>query len=213
MIGSVRRGRGCTSQCGVNGEDDAATDDALSRWSLPADSCLVTRRRSLLARALLRERLVRAAGLSHGWNFGSEESGRPFVRNPDSNCIPSISLSHSGGWVACAVSYSGAIGIDIEVHRPKRNLAGIAATAFGPDEQSEVVVDGASAFYRIWTLKEAMAKASGIGVAQVADRVDRVPKTPKTGAWRMTVGGTPWWLAYTTPVSALSLAVAIRDPD
>jgi 4'-phosphopantetheinyl transferase len=194
------------SECGT------AAGDALLRWSLPADNFPGARRRSLLARALLRRMLFQTTGIPHGWVFDVEPSGRPIVRNADCERVPSISLAHSGGWVAIAASDAGAIGIDIEVHRPRRNFSGIAAAAFGPDERLMVAADGDTTFYRIWTLREAMAKASGEGIAEVADRIDRVAYGPKEGVWRTSIGTTPWLLAHTTPVSGLSLAVAIRGP-
>jgi 4'-phosphopantetheinyl transferase len=167
----------------------------------------------MLTRALLRRMLVQTTGIPPGgWVFDVEPSGRPIVRNADCERIPSISLAHSSGWVAIAASNAGAIGIDIEAHRPRRNFSGIAATAFGPDEQRLVAADGAASFYRIWTLREAMAKASGEGIAEVADRIDRVANGPKEGVWRASIGTTPWLLAHTTPVSGLSLAVAIQGP-
>ena len=187
--------------------------DALLRWSLPSDNFPGARRRSLLARALLRRMLVQTTGIPPGgWVFDVEPSGRPIVRNVACDRVPSISLAHSGGWVAITASDAGAIGIDIEVHRPRRNFSGIAAAAFGPDEQWLVAADGAASFYRIWTLREAMAKASGEGIAEVADRIDRVANGPKEGVWRASIGTTRWLLAHTTPVSGLSLAVAIRGP-
>ena len=142
---------------------------------------------------------------------GSEPSGRPIARSATCHRIPSVSLSHSGGWVACAVADAAAVGIDIEVHNLRRNFTGIAAAAFGPEEQWRIAGEGPSAFYRIWTLKEAMAKASGVGIAPVADRTDRVAKGPKEGVWRANVGATSWWLAHRTPVAGLSLAVATPD--
>jgi hypothetical protein len=56
-----------------------------------------------------------------------------------------------------------------------------------------------------------MAKASGAGIAQVADSVDRVAEGPKEGFWQAMISGTAWWLAHTTPVSGLGVAVALRD--
>ena len=192
-------------------ESGTTADDILLRWSLPADKFSGARRRSLLARALLRRMLVHTTGIPlRGWVFEAQPSGRLIVQNASCGRVPSISLSHSGGWVAVAVSDAGAIGIDIEVHRPHRNFNGIAAAAFGPDEQWLVAADGAAGFYRIWTLKEAIAKASGEGIAMVADRTDRVANGPKEGVWRVSIGATPWLLAHATPVSGLSLAVAIR---
>jgi 4'-phosphopantetheinyl transferase len=193
-------------------EYGAAADDALRRWSLPTDNFSGARRRSLLARAMLRRMLVHVTGIPPlGWTFDAEASGRPIARNVNCDRIPSISLSHSGGWVAVAVSDVGPVGIDVEVHRPRRNFDRIAAAAFGPEEQCLVAADGAPGFYRIWTLKEAMAKASGTGLAEVADRTDRAACGPKEGAWRANVGTTPWWLAHATPVPSVSLALAIRD--
>jgi phosphopantetheinyl transferase len=194
-------------------ERGTTADDALLRWSLPADNFPGARRRSLLARALLRRMLVQTTGIPPGgWVFDVEPSGRPIVRNADCERVPSISLAHSGGWVAIAASDAGAIGIDIEVRRPRRNFSGIAAAAFGPDEQLLAAADGDTTFYRIWTLREAMAKASGKGIAEVVDRIDRVANGPKEGVWRASIGATPWLLAHTTPASGLSLAVAIRGP-
>jgi 4'-phosphopantetheinyl transferase len=188
-------------------------DDTLLRWSLAADHFPGARRRSLLARALLRRMLVQTTGISpEGWVFDVESSGRPIARNAVCDRVPSISLAHSGGWVAVAASDAGAIAIDIEVHRPHRNFCGIAAAAFGPGEQWLVAADGVASFYRIWTLREAMAKASGEGLAEVVDRTDRVATGPKEGVWRTSIGLTPWLLAHTTPVSGLSLAMAVRGP-
>ena len=190
-------------------EYGAVADNVLVRWSLPADNFSGARRRSLLARAMLRRMLVRVTGIPLGWMFDAEPSGRPIARNASCRRIPSISLSHSDGWVAVAVSNAGPIGIDIEVHRPRRSFNQVAAAAFGPDEQGLVAAEGAPAFYRIWTLKEAMAKASGAGLAEVADRIDRAASGPKEGVWRANVGGTPWWLAHARPLMSVSLALAI----
>jgi 4'-phosphopantetheinyl transferase len=191
------------SECG------AAADDVLVRWSLPVDHFSGARRRSLLARAMLRRMLVHITGIPSGWTFDAEPSGRPIARNANCGRVPSISLSHSAGWVAVAVSNAGAVGIDIEAHRPRRNFSEIAAAAFGPHEQWLVAAEGAPAFYRIWTLKEAMSKASGVGLVEVADRIDRAAKGPKEGAWRANVGSARWWLAHATPVPRVSLALAM----
>ena len=195
-------------------ERSVLADRALLHWSLPSDRFPGARRCSLVARALLRQMIGQATGTPpDGWTFEAEPSGRPIARNPRCRRIPSVSLSHSGGWVACAVSSARAVGIDIEVYNPRRNFTRIAAAAFGPDEQWLVAEDGAAGFYRIWTLKEAMAKASGEGIAEVTDRTDRVAYGPTEGVWRVSIGATPWLLAHTTPVSGLSLAVAIRDHE
>ena len=75
---------------------------------------------------------------------------------------PGFSISHSGRWVACAVSAATALGLDIEMRDATRDLAALAQQAFDADEvrQWEALpatrrVDG---FYRMWSTKEARFK-------------------------------------------------------
>lgn len=119
-----------------------------------------------------------------------------------------ISLSHSHASLACAATRLGPVGIDLEVARPHRDLAGIAGFAFGPKEQSRAAAEGADGFYRIWTLREAIAKADGIGLAQAADRNDRVESGPATGDWCWQ----GWHLTHRVLDPGKHLAIAVRAP-
>jgi 4'-phosphopantetheinyl transferase len=114
------------------------------------------------------------------FDLAAEPSGRPMVMGrPDIF----ISISHSRGTLACAATFAGPLGIDLEIARPDRDLSGIAAFAFGPGERQRAAAEGPDGFYRIWTLREAIAKAEGVGLAQVADRLDRVDTGPGVGDW------------------------------
>lgn len=75
-----------------------------------------------------------------------------------------FNLSHAGDFVACAVSRAP-VGIDIEGSRPYREK--VAERFFSPQERAWMA-DGAPAqrFFALWTLKEAYAKAVGIGIGQ-----------------------------------------------
>ncbi len=190
-------------------EQSEAARDAMRRWARPCDAYSHERARGLLARSLLRGLLVEMTGAEPScWMFETEPSGQPVARRGGGDSGPSIAISHSGGWVACAASARGRVGIDIERHRPGRDIAGIAGLAFGGGERRDVERGGAAAFYRIWTQREALAKARGRGLAEAADGVDRAAGFPGDGAeWRR-IGGETWWLAQATPVEGLSLAVA-----
>jgi 4'-phosphopantetheinyl transferase len=142
--------------------------------------------------------------------FDVENSGRPIVRRKGCGPVPSIAISHSGGWVACAVASRGQIGIDIEAYRPGRDITGIAELAFGAGERRDVEREGAAAFYRIWTSREALAKARGRGLAEAADGIDRVAGSPANGVQLWHIDGEAWWLAHATPVQDLTLALAFR---
>jgi 4'-phosphopantetheinyl transferase len=141
-----------------------------------------------------------------GFEIAAEPGGRPVVvGRPDLF----ISISHSRTSLACAVTFAGPLGIDLEIARPGRDLAGIATFAFGPGEQQRAAADGPDGFYRIWTLREAIAKADGIGLAQVADRQDRVDAGPNVGDWCWQ----GWHLTHRILAPGKHLAIAALAPQ
>lgn len=86
---------------------------------------------------------------------------------------PSFNVSHSADAVVVAIAEKGRVGVDVERVRPVQRMAGVAARKFAPAEQAwfEAAGTGADAdernvaFFRIWTRKEAFAKALGRGLA------------------------------------------------
>jgi hypothetical protein len=74
--------------------------------------------------------------------------------------VPKFTLSHSGDWIACAVHPSVAIGLDVECMDATRDLGGIGALTFVADEHSWLLSQPSltSAFYRLWTGREALIK-------------------------------------------------------
>lgn len=71
----------------------------------------------------------------------------------------SISLSHSKGLIFLAVSRSNiSFGVDIEKRNTKRDFSLLAKNFFHVNEVEQIEQRGAEAFYRIWTLKEAISK-------------------------------------------------------
>lgn len=97
--------------------------------------------------------------------------GKPFLEYPcprDSEGL-SFNLSHSGSHAVLAVwEGGGAIGVDIEAHRPDRPFIKLATRYFAESEQA--LLRGAPAheqmgcFYDLWTLKESYLKARGTGL-------------------------------------------------
>ena len=94
-----------------------------------------------------------------------------------------FNLSHSGEWCVCAFVTQGRIGVDIESHRPGRDIFAIAEHFFHPDEQALIhaAEDSQQCFYQLWVLKEALLKVQGLGLRiplhQVCFRLQR-------GQWR-----------------------------
>jgi phosphopantetheinyl transferase len=81
-----------------------------------------------------------------------------------------VSIAHSAGLIACAVAESRRLGVDLEQRGArKRDLAEVAGATLHPLELAEMARLPAPArrdfFLRLWTLKEALAKALGEGLA------------------------------------------------
>ena len=72
-----------------------------------------------------------------------------------------MSISHSGRWVACAVSADTQLGLDVELLDASRDWPALAKHAFDPP----VEVTSMAQFYRQWTAQEATFKA-GLNVGQ-----------------------------------------------
>ena len=187
-------------------------EEALAGWSSADDRQETTRPAGLLCRALLRGVLASSTRFPSNWRIGKAGDGKPFARHAGGTDTPSVSISHSGTWSACAVSLEGDVGIDIEQLRCDRDLSAIAAWAFGPLECGEVAAEGCNRFYAIWTLREAMAKALGAGLVMVADRRDRVAGGDNDDFRLLSVDRESWQVIHQMPNSDLSLAIALRLP-
>ncbi|HTF96112.1 MAG TPA: 4'-phosphopantetheinyl transferase superfamily protein [Cellvibrio sp.] len=92
--------------------------------------------------------------------------GKPFISNSDLR----FNLSHSGNWVVLALAREVELGVDIEQIKKGRDLLSIAESYYHPDEfaQLQQFTDPAAKidfFYQLWTLKEALLKALGVGIS------------------------------------------------
>ena len=67
-----------------------------------------------------------------------------------------LSISHSGGWTACALG-SAPLGLDLEAPQRARDIDGLVALCCTPGEQA-LLAQSSIAFYELWTVKEAWLK-------------------------------------------------------
>ncbi|MEO3713226.1 4'-phosphopantetheinyl transferase family protein [Roseateles flavus] len=118
-----------------------------------------------LKRCLLSQHHPQQAPL--GWRFESGHAGKPALKAP-APCH--FNLSHSGDAIAVAVA-DQPVGLDIESHRELKDGLAIAQRVFHPRERQWLLAqaDFAAAFYRLWTLKEALLKATGEGFTQAPE--------------------------------------------
>lgn len=79
-----------------------------------------------------------------------------------------FNVSHSGAEGLLALSAQGAVGVDVERHRPDVDYLGVATRMFAEDELAELLglaeANARHRFYRGWVYKEAVLKALGLGI-------------------------------------------------
>ncbi len=164
---------------GVEGEPDwvplVLDPEELSRWaSLHATG------RPLFLAAHLGARMIAARRLAWAteppttpdvsdFAWATLPSGKPMLTFRDGRAQPlHVSVAHGGGRAAAAVCDHGPIGVDLEHVDPRRNLLAIAQRFYAPEEFAQLA--GAAAdertvlFHQWWTRKEAVLKATGIGL-------------------------------------------------
>jgi hypothetical protein len=113
-----------------------------------------------------REVLSRYAPMAPAdWCFVQGENGKPWLENPPRPL--DFNLSHSGDWLVCAVTAGSAVGVDLEVCEPQRDVMKLARRFFRAPEiaalQACPLEQQLERFYDYWTLKEARIKCRGGG--------------------------------------------------
>ncbi|MGB9154107.1 MAG: 4'-phosphopantetheinyl transferase superfamily protein [Alphaproteobacteria bacterium] len=188
-----------------------SANQLIAKWAIAEDHAQAELRQSetrrhdfLLTRSALRALLHYTTGVS-AWHIRPDSAGKPYATSLTGKSGPHISLSHTKGLVACAISQEAPIGIDVEYWRT-RDFTALANYAFSLQEREQVARDGKPAFYRIWTLKEAMAKATGTGILATVKKEAYAVDTQVDGFKETAT----WQLYCTMPTPNYSLAIATK---
>jgi len=98
--------------------------------------------------------------------------GQPLLRDTPY----ATSLSHSGSQVAIAIARASTVGVDIEQAPPRASLSELIELLCTPAEaqalQTLPQVDRTEALLSLWTRKEALLKAFGIGLRVAPSSID-----------------------------------------
>lgn len=121
------------------------------------------RRQFLLGRMLLRQAACALLGLPPDAFTVEERIGQaPLLQPVGGGAAPYFSLSHSGPWIACAISRGTPLGLDIERIDPARDLAALAQQAFSAQESAALLAlpepRRSAAFFSLWSRREAEYK-------------------------------------------------------
>lgn len=173
-----------------------------------------SRREYLGARAVLRAFLAPRVGLEPAAiRFAAPDGGKPRLLDPQCAGID-VSLSHSGGRIACAFLRAGSIGVDIEpLGRRHRGLGAVARRTASPAEREALAGASPAAaqrlFLRAFTRREAVLKAAGLGLWGAAG-FDVLRPTPAGAEDVSPVGlaGRRWTCESLAAAGDVELAVA-----
>ncbi|TVQ54575.1 MAG: 4'-phosphopantetheinyl transferase superfamily protein, partial [Spirulina sp. DLM2.Bin59] len=164
------------------------------------------RHRFYLARSSLRQLLHHYTGHS-AHTIATTPRGKPFL--PDHPL--QFNLSHTGDWVAIALTQNWPIGIDLETCRPMADVLTLAHRFFRPAEAAALAQQPHpnQAFFTLWTRKEAFLKATGDGLQGLqtvelnSDRPPQILAIDDPAQAQI-----PWWITdLTLPGMAGALVV------
>ena len=167
----------------------------------------------IAAHAMLRRVLREALG-GEKPRFVRNPLGRPELKPRRYGApAPSFNLTHSGDFAACAILHGAPVGIDAEDIRRPINVGEMAARWFAPAERQLLEqlpeTRRTEMFFRIWTLKEAIVKATGHGL-RIEPQLFTVHPERRHAIIAKDLGiPTRWRLAELTPLSHIRLAVAV----
>ena len=130
------------------------------------------------------------------WRFGTSTHGKPYILSP-SGPVPCFNLSYATCFIAIAVSRTAEIGVDIETcHKipgdelPWHLFSGYERHLLKRSTEQEFP----NVFFRLWTLKEAIAKRTAEGFATefsdisipalpIVDGLENAVDLDETGIW------------------------------
>ena len=151
--------------------------------------------------------------------FGYTDHGKPFLVNSPVNI--QFNVSHSGDLMVAAFCKERTLGVDIEKEDRRFGAMEIAERFFCDREKEEIARQAPNeriaAFFQIWTAKEAILKATSLGLALELSEVEiglaplRVVALEKAAR----LHGSDWQLAAFRPGESYrgTLAGAVLPPQ
>ena len=143
---------------------------------------LADKARCLVAGLLLRQ----ICGVTEDCQLIYGGKGKPYLKSGDTY----FNISHAGDYVALAVA-NCEVGVDIE--KVSAYSDAVAARCFTPPEREWLRREGCDeAFYRLWTAKESVMKASGFGFSLPPEAFSVLPLDSSAHS----IAGKPWFLDW-----------------
>jgi len=174
------------------------------------------RREYVVGRALARRSLAEQLRCSPAEiGFDILEQGRLALKGPRASERVHFNITHTADYVGCATCRESQVGIDIEKLDAKVDTLQIAKRFFSAAEATRLDSLDEPArlheFFSLWTVKESLAKAHGLGLAAPLEsstiRIDsRQCIDAETGYPPFSAGA---WLACCSPTPQHRLAICV----
>lgn len=184
------------------------------RKRTPAKAAYSHKEQSEWAYRLLEEALKREfPGLCMPVSVEKDTWGKPFLKDYPGI---SVSISHSGGFVACAIGEKP-VGVDLEVWKNRKNGSRVVEK-FHPEEQSMLgeleEEQRQRAFFELWVLKESFLKAEGRGLRIRLDSFCVKPGIEGKGQVEQSLNDRNYFFQlYQIPGELASLAVCSEEKE
>jgi 4'-phosphopantetheinyl transferase len=173
------------------------------------------RDRFIATRGILRQILGRYLSIPpQQVEFCYADRGKPALNQTVHATPLQFNLSHSHACALYAITATQAVGVDLEWLRPVTDLAGLTQRFFAAAEHQAIQALPAEqqtqAFFQVWTCKEAVLKATGSGLAELA----AVEVAIADGAVRLVQASGGTWQVYSlTPAPNWVAAIALAPLD
>lgn len=148
--------------------------------------------------------------------FEAGPFGKPKLVRRSGTVDLRFNLSHSGDLGVLAFAVEREIGVDVEVIRDIRDAVAIGGRHFTPEEQqllrhAEKRQDLPQTFFKLWTRKEALLKASGRGLSLRLNSFDVSCLREGGDQLRLAASQpTTWWITDLLPAPGCCGAIAVE---
>lgn len=170
------------------------------------------RARFLIGRSLMRYGLRTLFGIERGeLDFGPH--GKPQLAD-SAHADITVSLSHSVNVVACAFARNASIGLDVEAMGNHEDIATAGSQHLAADERAYLrrlpTHQQNEVFVRLWTLKEAVAKATGLGLQLSLDSFVVALNPVRLISAGAEIEDIPNWRLYEKVIGDVRFATVVR---
>jgi 4'-phosphopantetheinyl transferase len=192
---------------------DFSEQERAARFRVQRDRIRYVAGRGALRELLARHLDERPADIQ----FGYTPRGKPFLTGRSAQSGVHFNLAHCEDLAVVAVSRRPHVGIDLERIRPVDGALEMAPFFCSARERAEFesvpLLEREIAFFRIWTRKEALLKATGQGIGDALEQVE-VTFQPDQPARLLTIPedlarmSAQWCLRELTPAPGFVAALA-----